>query len=377
MELILFVWNQILIGPATNLIVAIDRVALGSFGIAIIVFTLLLRGVTLPLTLKQMHSSKKMQTLQPKLQEIQKKYSDPKRRSEEQMKLYKAEGVNPIGCLGPTLIQLPIFIALYQVIRITLGTTPESLIDLSHRLYPWSFVQQAVPLTSHFLWLNMGNPDKTLIMPILVFASMWLQQKLTMTQQTMVKGSQSAQTNQMMLWFMPLLFAYFSYTLPSGLSLYWVITNIAGIAMNYYVFEWHRKPVTEIFGGGGFNFATLLGGKQAAKAAGGSRNGASGRPAPQRNPRRKERGEDGAARDSRNGTGEPALEVPPSNGVFQPVREGQGGRQRRRGTPPPSRGLPKAPPVSRRAPRATGRLTDDPAAGNGGPETRSGDGTGD
>jgi YidC/Oxa1 family membrane protein insertase len=372
---ILFIWNQILLGPSTNFIVALDRVFFGSYGLAIIVFTLLLRGVTLPLTLKQMQSSKKMQQLQPEMQRIQKQYSDPKRRSEEQMKLYKEAGVNPLGCVVPMLIQFPIWIALYQVIRITLATTPESLIDLSHRLYPWSFVQHAVPLASHFLWLNLGQPDKTLIMPILVFATMWLQQKLTMTQQTMVAGSQSAQTNQMMLWIMPLMFAYFSWTLPSGLSLYWVITNVAGIALNYYIFEWHTKPLHELWGGGGFSLGTLLGSGQRRTPAGArvpQRPSGGGRPAPQRSPRRDDAGggRSGAEAPSK-ATGQTA-ELPP----IAPPGNGTNGRQRRRSSQPPGRSQPKAPPVSRPAPRATGRLSDDPAVDNDGPETRSSNGTG-
>ena len=77
---------------------------------------------------------------------------------------------------------------------------------------------------------------------------MWLQQKLTMTQTTMQAGSQTAQTNQMMLWFLPLLFAYFSTSVPSGLALYWVITNIAGIALNYFVFDWHGKLRSKSWG---------------------------------------------------------------------------------------------------------------------------------
>ncbi len=77
----------------------------------------------MPLMLRQMQSSKRMTRLQPRIQEIQKKHSDPKRRTAEMQKLYKEEGVNPLGCLAPTLIQFPIWIALYQVIRITLGTT--------------------------------------------------------------------------------------------------------------------------------------------------------------------------------------------------------------------------------------------------------------
>src|SRR5579883_3094260 len=255
--LIGFVWNQILINPFTNLTVALARALFGSYGLAIIVFTLLLRVLFRSLTIRQIQSSKKMSALQPRIQEIQKKYSDPKRRSEETMKLYKEEGVNPAGCVVPLLIQFPVLIALYEVIRITLGSTPESLIDLSHRLYPWSFIQHAVPLTSHFLWLNLGTADKTYILPVLVFATMWVQQKLTMTPQTMAANSQTKQTNQMMLWFMPLLFAWFTVSVPSGLAVYWVISNVAGIAVNYYVFDWRDKPVSEMLGLSDFSLGSI------------------------------------------------------------------------------------------------------------------------
>jgi YidC/Oxa1 family membrane protein insertase len=376
LELILFVWNQILLGPATNFIIVLDRLLFGSYGLAIIVFTIVLRLVTLPLTLRQMNSSKKMSTLQPKLQEIQKKYSDPKRRSEETMKLYKEEGVNPAGCLIPTLIQFPIWIALYQVIRITLGTTPESLIDLSHRLYPWSFVQEAVPLASHFLWLNLGAPDRTFILPILVFATMWLQQKLTMTQTTMQAGSQTAQTNQMMLWFLPLLFAYFSTSVPSGLALYWVITNFAGIALNYFVFDWHGKHPMEIMGLRDFKLSKLNPLAMFAPPPRGGRP--SGRPQPTG------RGRDGAT--ARNQSRDEA----PAESVATPLRtprNGASNRQRQRNSGPAQRkNQPKAPPVTRpgqpSGENRTGRLESDPAGGygdagnNGGSETRSNDGRG-
>lgn len=369
MELIGFVWNQILIGPATNFIIVLDRLLFGSYGLAIIVFTVLLRLATLPLTLRQMNSSKKMTTLQPKLQEIQKKHSDPKRRSEETMKLYKAEGVNPAGCLVPTLIQFPIWIALYQVIRITLGTTPESLIDLSHRLYPWSFLQQAVPLTSHFLWLNLGAPDGSLVLPILVFVTMWLQQKLTMTQTAMAGNAQAKQTNQMMLWFLPLLFAYFSYSVPSGLALYWVITNIAGITLNYFVFDWHGKHPAEILGLRDFKLSNL--------------NPASMFAAPQRRPRPSGRPQPaGANGRTRNGTGPRApREVIEQESPAPPQRNGGSARQRQRnGNPPSRRGQPKAPPVVRPGrhlnQNQTGRLGADPADGDGDAETRANDGRG-
>jgi len=254
--LIGFVWNQVLINPFTNLTVALARALFGSYGLAIIVFTLLLRLVTLPLTIRQIQSSKKMSALQPRIQEIQKKYSDPKRRSEETMKLYKEEGVNPAGCVVPLLIQFPVLIALYEVIRITLGSTPESLIDLSHRLYPWPFVQHAIPLTSHFLWMDLGAPDPTFLMPLLVVASTWLSQRLTMTQQ-MQTNPQAAQTNQIMLLFMPLLFGWLSIKYPSGLALYWVLSNVITAVVNYFIFDWHGTPVTEILGLRDFSLSSL------------------------------------------------------------------------------------------------------------------------
>lgn len=147
------------------------------------------------------------------------------------MKLYREAGVNPMGCLFPMLVQFPIWIGLYQSIRFTLGATPESLIDLSQRLYPWSYVRDAVPLESHFLWLNMGGPDTTLLLPLLVGASMWVQQRM-MTPQATDERQQSM--NNMMLWMMPLMFAWFTMTVPSGLAVYWVATSIVGILMQYF-----------------------------------------------------------------------------------------------------------------------------------------------
>jgi Preprotein translocase subunit YidC len=146
------------------------------------------------------------------------------------------------------LIQFPIWIALYDVIRIALGSTPESLIDLSNRLYPWSFIQQALPLGNHFLLWDLAKPDTLYVLPVLVAASMWIQQKLTMTQASMTSANQSqAQTNQTMLWMMPLMFGWFTLTVPSGLAIYWLLTNVVGIVMNYHVFGWKGTSLVDIF----------------------------------------------------------------------------------------------------------------------------------
>jgi YidC/Oxa1 family membrane protein insertase len=206
-----------------------------NFGVTIIIFTVIIRLITLPLTLRQLRASKAMQSLAPKLQEIQRKYKDPQQRSQEQMKLYKEHGVNPLGCLGPMVIQFPIWIGLYQSIIQALAIVPERLLSLSQHLYPWSLVHEAVPLESRFLWLNLGQPDPFPILPLLVGGSMWVQQKM-MTTPTADPRSQSM--NRMMQWMMPLMFAFLTLSFPSGLALYWVASNIVGIGMQYFVTGW-------------------------------------------------------------------------------------------------------------------------------------------
>ena len=240
MDLIIQLFHILLVDPMTNVLVALARVFGGNFGIAIIIFTLAMRLITWPLTSKQYKQSRAMQTIQPQLQELQKKYKgkDPKKLQSETMALYKESGVNPLGCLIPMLVQFPIWIALYQVIRLSLGSTPESLVTLSQRLYPIPFIHQAVPLDNTFLFWDLGQSDKTLILPILVAISMYVQQKLitpkpaagTLTQQQ----QQQQQTQQMMTWMMPLMFGWFSFTAPSGLALYWFVSNLSGVVLQYF-----------------------------------------------------------------------------------------------------------------------------------------------
>lgn len=231
MDIIIYLFNAVLVEPMTNALVVLTRVLFGNFALAIIAFTIIIRAATWPLTRTQLKASRAMSTLQPKIQEIQKKYKDPKRRSEETMKLYREAGVNPMGCLFPMLIQFPIWIGLYQSIRFTLGGTPESLIDLSQRLYPWSYIRNAAPLENTFLWLDLGQPDTSLILPIMVGASMWVQQRMITPQAT---DERQQSMNRMMLWMMPLMFGWFSMTVPSGLALYWAATSIVGIFMQYF-----------------------------------------------------------------------------------------------------------------------------------------------
>ena len=173
-------FHLLLVDPMTNVLVAVARVFGGNFGIAIIVFTLVMKLVTWPLTASQYKQSRTMQAIQPQMQELQKKYKgkDPKKLQQETMALYREAGVNPLGCIIPMLVQFPIWIALYQVINLSLGETPESFVTLSQRLYPIPFIHEAVPLNNHFLFWNLGQPDKSYFLPFLVAASMYVQQKL-------------------------------------------------------------------------------------------------------------------------------------------------------------------------------------------------------
>ena len=243
LELILWLWSNGLVTPMTNLLVLLARASFGSFGIAIIIFTGLMRAITWPLTQQQLKASRAMQSTQPQIQEIQKKYKDPKRRSEETMKVYKEAGFSPLGCIWPMLIQFPIMIALFQSIRFTLGTTPENLLSLSQRLYPWEYLRTAPPLENQFLWMDMGQPDNTLIMAVLVGASTWVQQRMTMPASPSA-DSQQQSMNQTMMYMMPLMFAFFTLQFPSGLALYWVATNVIGVALQYFYmgrdFDWRR-----------------------------------------------------------------------------------------------------------------------------------------
>ncbi len=232
-------FHFLLVDPMTNVLVAVAQVFGGNFGISIIIFTLVMRFITWPLTASQYKQSKKMQELQPRLQEIQKRHKgkDPKKAQSETMALYKEAGVNPLGCIFPMLVQFPIWMALYRVINLSLGETPESFVGLSQTLYPIPFIHQAVPLDNQFLYWNLGKPDASFVLPVLVALTMYVQQKLITpapNPNATPQQLQQAQTMQMMTWMMPLMFGWFSLTVPAGLALYWAVSNLSGVVFQYF-----------------------------------------------------------------------------------------------------------------------------------------------
>ncbi|MEO8458268.1 MAG: YidC/Oxa1 family membrane protein insertase [Chloroflexota bacterium] len=226
-------WNEVFINPLINVLLMINIITFGQFGLTIILFTLLLRVATLPFTIRQLQSTKAMQSIQPRMAEMQKKYKDPKRRQEEMMKLYKEAGINPLGCFGPMLIQIVVFMGLYRALVYTVGGSPESLVGLSHRLYPLGLLQNQIPLNQHFLWLSLGHPDPTFLVPLLVGASTYTQQRLSITPGA---SAQQQQQQQMMTWMLPLMLMFFTLNLPSGVGVYWVVTNIFSLFASYWVY---------------------------------------------------------------------------------------------------------------------------------------------
>ncbi len=247
MELIGDLWREIIIRPMLNLLVVLYTICFNNMGVAIIVFTVIVRLVTLPLTIKQLRQMRAMMNLQPRIQEIQARHGrDRARVSQETMRIYREAGVSPVGCIGPLVIQMPILFGLFRVLIQTLFSRPDNLIALSEKFYAWIPalpIYATAPLSATFLWMDLSEPDPTnIVMPLLVFVSTWLQQKMTMTPSVDPRQS----TNQMMmLWLMPLMIAFFSFTLPSGLSLYWIASNVIGIGIQYFITGW--QPIFPLF----------------------------------------------------------------------------------------------------------------------------------
>ena len=233
-------WREIIIRPMLNTLLVLYVLCFAQMGLAIILFTVLVRVVTIPLTVRQLRQMRSMTSLQPRVREIQERYAgDRQRVSQETMRLYRESGVNPIGCLGPLIVQMPILIGLFRVLIQTLFNNPEDLVNLSDKLYSWiTFVpiHAAIPVNNGFLWMDLSQPDPSpIVMPVLVAVTTWVQQKMTQMPSPDPR-QQSSQT--MMLWMMPIFLGAFSLGWPSGLPLYWVISNIIGIGIQYFITGW-------------------------------------------------------------------------------------------------------------------------------------------
>ena len=228
--------------PIANLMLLFYTFLGESTVLALAVLTLLINLLTLPLTLSQQRSARKMQEFQPELEKLQKKYAkDKERLAQEQMKLYKEAGINPMGGCLPLLIQMPIWFGLIGAIRYAIPSTPLEMFQFSPHIYKWlPGVVGIVPLQSTFLGMDLGQPPSpaqwwSYALPILVFGTSWLQQKLLTPPTTGDTQSQAAMMSQQMQIMMPLMFMFFTLQYATGLSIYFVLSSVIRIAQYYLV----------------------------------------------------------------------------------------------------------------------------------------------
>ena len=268
-----------------------------NYGVAIILFTIVMKLLLLPLNIKSQKAMKKQQKIQPLLAELQKKYAnDQQKLQQETMKLYKENNVSMMGGCLPMLLQMPILIALYQAIQKPLTY----LFNVPYKEIPTDVVNKIVALAEkagekvsgdaaafasqlmntnqigisswagqvegklhewyinfNFLGLDLSRKPQDalsaladpvnnlsvvllLLIPALAIVSSILQSKISMKQsgQDKNKNEQAQSTNAMMMWMMPLMTGWFTFILPAGIGLYWIISGIVQIiqqlALNYY-----------------------------------------------------------------------------------------------------------------------------------------------
>ncbi|MGB4595009.1 MAG: YidC/Oxa1 family membrane protein insertase [Anaerolineaceae bacterium] len=227
-------WNTIIVQPLTNLLVLITMLV-DNFGIAIILFTIIIKLVTNPLTTAQLKSTKAMQDMQtdPRYKKLAEKYKDDKQMlAQEQMKLQKEMGVSPFGSCLPTLIQLPIIFGLYQAIMKAMASTPFELKALKDLLYPFINPANVLPINNRFLWMDLGQPERLNLfgipIPVLAIVVVLTQYLLSKVMEAPSTGQddQAAAMSKSMNMMMPLMMGYMAYQFSAGLALYFVITNV-------------------------------------------------------------------------------------------------------------------------------------------------------
>jgi YidC/Oxa1 family membrane protein insertase len=231
-------WDTIVIQPFVNVLLLINSLV-HNFGVSIILFTILIRLLTHPLTVQQFKATRAMQKLQedPRYIKIQEKYkNDRERLAQEQMKLYQEMGVKPLGSCLPTLIQLPIIFGLYQSVTRAMASSPYELFRLEQIVYP-GLVDPAnlLPLENQFLWMDLGQPERITVfglsiplLAVIVVLTTFLQSRLLQPPSSGA-NDQGAMISKSMSIYMPVLMGFMAYSLASGLALYFLTSNIFGI----------------------------------------------------------------------------------------------------------------------------------------------------
>jgi YidC/Oxa1 family membrane protein insertase len=238
-------FNVILYQPILNLLVFIYNVIPGQdIGVAIIILTIIIKLLLYPFSLKSIHSQKALQEIQPKIEALKVEYKDKKDElARKMMELYKEEKVSPFSSCLPLLIQLPFLIAVFQVFRVELVNG-----NLTN-LYP--FIANPGYLNPVSLgFIDMAQPQ--ILLAVITGGFQYLQMKMLNTKKPPIKTEGAKDENMMaimnkqMLFMMPIMTVFIGASLPGGLVLYWLITTILTVLMQYFAFRKKKNLDVEV-----------------------------------------------------------------------------------------------------------------------------------
>jgi YidC/Oxa1 family membrane protein insertase len=248
-----YFFNIIFTFPIYNVLMLLYHL-FGDFGLSIIVLTLCIRLCLVPLTLKQLRSTKAMQAIQPLLADVKKQYpNDPRGQMDAQQAIYKEYGISPVaGCL-PLLLQLPVLYGMYGAMKTVLTSGVPTLTKVNANIYPFlpkfTSIHQLNFNLNWFTFLNsawhisLATPDPTHILPVLAglatFAQLRMSQARTNANRTpgQTKDMMSQQM-QIMSFIMPFFTLFIAWNFPAGLALYWTTTSVFSMVQQYFVTGW-------------------------------------------------------------------------------------------------------------------------------------------
>lgn len=238
-------FNTYLYQPIFNLLVFLYNILPGQdIGLAIIVMTVLIRLAFYPLSRKSIESQKALQDLQPKLEEIKKKYKGEKEKlGQAMMKLYKEEKINPASSCLPLLIQLPFLIAVYRVFAVGLSNGSLDMI------YPFIHNPGYINTIS-FGFFDLGRPQW--VLAVLAAAAQFWQAKMLSTKKPEIKSEGSKDEafatimNKQMVYFLPLFTLWIGFKFPGGLMLYWLITTVWTAVQQLLIFKKQKQKEAKV-----------------------------------------------------------------------------------------------------------------------------------
>lgn len=239
MNIFTLIYNEILFKPLLNLLIAIyNFLPWHDLGLAIIVVTIIIRLLLYPLAHKALKSQRAMQKLQPQINKLREEHkADKNAQAQKLMEFYKQNKINPLGSCLPLLLQLPIIFALYQVFRVGMN------VDSLNQLY--AFVARPEVLNAKFIGL-ISLTQSNVYLAVLAGAFQFWQSKMITPKTAKTKskdplGDMSGMLSKQMLYFMPVMTVFIGFSLPAGLTLYWVVTTLFAIGQQYLLFSFEKK----------------------------------------------------------------------------------------------------------------------------------------